>query len=149
MGYIDQSLSSDERVIYRIRFHWIIFAWPAALIVLGLLLRGGVGPFLVAAGVVFGAARVIDYTTSEFGVTNRRIVGKRGVIRRRSVDIMLTKVEGATVDQGILGRVLDYGKVTVRGTGGGATPFTAIPSPIALRRTIQDQIEVAPVAGTR
>ena len=45
----------------------------------------------------------------------RRIVYKRGFIRRHTVEINMDKVEGVDVDQSILGRMLNYGDITIRG----------------------------------
>ena len=50
-------------------------------------------------------------------MTDHRVMVKVGVIRRHSLEIMLPQVEGIGVDQGILGRILSYGTITVSGTG--------------------------------
>ena len=98
--------------------------------VLGLLLA-------VPAGVVV----IIRYVTSEFAVTNKRIILKTGFLQRNTVEMLLTKVESIFVHQGLLGRLLDFGTIRVLGTGGGGTPFRNIAGPMELRAHVQTQIE--------
>ncbi len=80
------------------------------------------------------------YSTSEFGVTNKRVLIKTGFMGRRSLEILLTKVEGIGVEQGILARVLGYGSITVNGTGGSKEAFHRIYSPFEFRKQVQEQI---------
>lgn len=146
MGFIDENLMPNESIIYRTKLHWIVFVPPAVLILLGLLMAGGsevsgAGAFLVILGVIWGAARGITYATSEFGVTTRRVLIKTGLIRRDSIETLLAKVEGISVNQGVLGRFLGYGTITVTGTGGSRSPFKRVANALELRRRIQEQIE--------
>lgn len=85
----------------------------SVLVFLFLVLPTGIGAF-------------VNRKTSEFAVTNKRVVMKFGFIRRSSLEVLLTKIEGVSVDQGILGRILDYGTIVVGGTGGSRTPFPKI-----------------------
>jgi uncharacterized membrane protein YdbT with pleckstrin-like domain len=79
--------------------------------------------------------------TTEFAVTNRRLIAKTGLIRRQTLEILLSKVESVSVDQNILGRVLNFGTVTVTGTGGTSESFLAIVDPINVRNKINQIIE--------
>lgn len=153
MSYIDNNLTSGESVIYRTKLHWIIFAWPIIwLIVAVLLFEGGGdnatwgGLFLLLA-ILTGVASFINYSTSEFGITNKRLLIKTGFIRRNSLELLLFKVEGIQVNQGILGRILDFGSIVVTGTGGTKYPFHKISAPLDFRRKAQEQ--VAAVQETR
>ena len=92
--------------------------------------------FLVYAAAV-GIDRAIHYASSEFAVTNKRVVIKVGFINRKTLEMVLTKVETIRVDQSILGRVLNYGTIVVTGTGGTNEPFTAIANPLEFRRQVQ------------
>ena len=83
---------------------------------------------------------VITYLTTEFALTNKRIIAKSGLVRRRSVELLLPKVESIGVDQPILGRILDYGTITVTGTGGTKEPFGTIAEPMELRKRVNAQI---------
>jgi uncharacterized membrane protein YdbT with pleckstrin-like domain len=83
----------------------------------------------------------ISRSTSEFAVTNRRLIVKVGLIQRRSLDLNLAKVETINVDQDIFGRLLDFGSITIIGTGGTREPFKNIADPMTFRLHVQEQIE--------
>ena len=74
-------------------------------------------------------------------MTNRRVIAKHGFIRRHTLEMLLSKVESVTVSQNILGRLLNFGSVTVTGTGGTKESFRAIVEPIAVRKKINNIIE--------
>ena len=90
-------------------------------------------------GLAWGLSSYINFTSSEFGVTNRRVLIKVGFIRRRSLELLLSKVEGIGVDQGIPGRIFGYGTIIVTGTGGTKEPFRNITAPMEFRKTVQEQ----------
>jgi uncharacterized membrane protein YdbT with pleckstrin-like domain len=74
--------------------------------------------------------------TTEIDVTDRRIVYKRGFIRRHTVEMNMDKVESVDVDQSILGRMLNYGDITIRGTGVGIEPLHNIDAPLEFRNQV-------------
>jgi uncharacterized membrane protein YdbT with pleckstrin-like domain len=74
--------------------------------------------------------------TTELAVTDKRIIFKRGFIRRRTIEMNMDKVESVDVDQSVLGRILDYGDITIRGTGTGIEPLKGIDSPIDFRNHV-------------
>jgi uncharacterized membrane protein YdbT with pleckstrin-like domain len=84
----------------------------------------------------------INFSASEFAVTNHRAIAKVGFIRRNSLEVLLSKIEAIQVNQDILGRILGYGSITVSGTGGTRDPFHNISDPLELRRKIQEQIVI-------
>lgn len=148
MSYIESQLLPGERVQYGAHLHRVIFlpayffSLLAILLLLGAL--GGANPsgffiFAVAAIIAFAWAQVI-YSTSEFAVTNKRVVIKVGWLNRRTVETMLSKVEGIGVDQSILGRLLNYGSIVVTGTGGTQERFKNISDPFEFRRQVQAQV---------
>lgn len=149
MGYIEQNLMPGEEVTYRATLHWIIYAGPVLLGLLGLILlvssavsRGlpaltGLGVLLlVVAGLLF-FSRWITARTSEFAVTNKRVIIKVGLIRRHTLELLLAKVESVGVDQGVMGRILGYGSIVVIGTGGTKEPFKSIAQPLEFRKQVQ------------
>jgi uncharacterized membrane protein YdbT with pleckstrin-like domain len=153
MGYVEEQLLPGERVHYYARLHRLIFAWPAITALAGGALGGWAAgsdnPVLGA--VVFGAALVpliltqIRYRTSEFAVTDRRVIIKVGWIRRRTLETMLSKIEAVGVEQGIVARMLGFGTITITGTGGTREPFANISRPLEFRRQVQAQIGVQDV----
>jgi uncharacterized membrane protein YdbT with pleckstrin-like domain len=74
--------------------------------------------------------------TTETDVTNMRVVHKTGFIQRRTFEMALDKIESVDVDQSILGRILNYGDVTINGVGEGKERIRTISSPLAFRSAI-------------
>ena len=98
---------------------------------------------LVFAVIPVSITSLIARATSEFAVTNKRVLIKTGWIRRYSLETLLTKVESIRVDQSVLGRMLDYGTIIISGTGGSKEPFHKIAAPMTFRRRVQDQISAS------
>jgi len=140
MGYVEDNLMKDEKVIYWAKLHWVIFLFPIIVAVVGLIVltgSGTAGGIILALAVLFSVSPIISFFTSEFAATNKRIIIKTGFISRRTLELLLTKVETISVDQGILGRILDYGTIVVVGTGGTKEPFKSISNPLEFRRQVQ------------
>jgi uncharacterized membrane protein YdbT with pleckstrin-like domain len=62
---------------------------------------------------------------------------KTGIVRRQTLEVFVSKVESIAVDQGVLGRMLDYGTVIIRGTGRHEERFEAIARPVEFRNWVQ------------
>lgn len=148
MSYIEKNLMPGESVVYRARLHWAVYL-PAIFFALvsGAFCIASVDARIVG-GLVFlflvlpmGLSALVNVKTAEFAVTDKRVLMKFGFIRRTSLEVLLTKVEGIVVDQGIGGRVLGFGTIVVSGTGGSKTPFPKIAAPMRFRRAVQEQIE--------
>jgi uncharacterized membrane protein YdbT with pleckstrin-like domain len=150
MSYLDDHLLAGERVVYRARVHWIIFATAIVVIALGIVLAIVLGVYqpaywylgaaLAGIGLLLAIAPAIHYASSEFAVTDKRVVAKLGFIERESLETLLSKIEAIGVDQGILGRMLGYGTITITGTGGTEESFPRIADPLEFRRQIQSQV---------
>lgn len=146
MSYIDETLLADEHVVYRTALHWIIFARGVVVIVVGLVALVAL-PQMAAAGVVVTLIGVlmlipplVAYTTTELGVTNKRLIVKVGFLRRRTLELLLRQVEALSVDQSLGGRLFDYGSITLTGTGGVREVYHRVREPLELRRRIQGQV---------
>jgi len=149
MSYSEENLLPDETVEYRTHLHPVIFLQPALFAIVGLsfvvywLLHRQLSGFwmlgavflVYAAGV--GVDRAVRYVSSEFAITNKRVLIKVGFINRHSLEMLLTKVETIRVEQGILARILDFGTIVVTGTGGTNEPFRLIANPLEFRRQVQ------------
>jgi membrane protein YdbS with pleckstrin-like domain len=170
VGYIDRSLVEGERVLYRARLHWVVLFWPilvasaigalgvaflvvvvvpslrphgfsAALGVAGLLL------FLGALALI-GSAMVARNAT-EIAVTSRRVLIKTGIVNRRTLELLLVRIESIGVNEPPLGRMLGFGTVVLRGTGGTPEQFDRIANPLEFRKQVQSQVEGVLAAVTR
>jgi uncharacterized membrane protein YdbT with pleckstrin-like domain len=153
MSYVEKNLISGEKLIYRTGIHWLVLFWPFVFAVL--LAGAGVAVYIyrndlvsVTAALVAIAAIIlivagIRRNATEMAVTNRRVIIKTGIASRRSLEIMLPKVESIGIDESAGGRMLGYGTVTIHGTGGTPEPFRLIAHPSEFRRQVQQQIDSA------
>ena len=116
--YVESNLTAGEQVVYEAKLHWIIFVSLRAIFTLW------IAPF-------------IAWFTSEFAITNKRVIIKVGLISRRTLEMNLAKIESVNVNQGALGRILNYGSITVIGTGGTRETFPGISQPLEFRKAFQ------------
>jgi len=157
VGYVDKHLLTGERVVYRSRQHWIVFAGPVLLLVAGILplvisrsnTMLALASMILIAALILIVARAIGRASAQFSVTNKRVVVKLGTIRRRAIEMLLSKVEEIAVDQGVVGRALGYGTVVIVGTGGSKEVFMLIDDPLEFRRQVHEQIEAHDTARPR
>jgi uncharacterized membrane protein YdbT with pleckstrin-like domain len=149
--YIDDILQPGEKVLYSTNAHWVFYlpaigAWIAALVLL-ILSRSTTIPGLILlclsasavaalAALYWTATAWFHRWTTETDVTTMRVVHKTGFIKRRTFEMALDKVESVDVNQSILGRILNYGDVTILGVGEGKETISTIASPLAFRSHI-------------
>lgn len=146
MSYVDANLLEGERVLYRTRLHWklfvppLLFALIVSIPVAWIALSGTWTAFAwipVALAMLWLVAALVQRQTSEFVVTNKRVLMKVGVFTVRSIELLLAKVEAIVVHQSLAGRVLGYGDIVLTGSGGTQEPFSSIQSPLAFRNAVQ------------
>ena len=145
MSYTTQNLIAGEEVVYQTGLHPVVMLVPTLgggfffLMGLASLIAGAKGLGLITGG--FGALvillTVLSWKATEMAITNKRVIIKTGLLRRRSIDLLLSKVESVIVDQGIFDRILGKGVVIVRGTGGVNEPFKGVRAPMEFRRQVQ------------
>lgn len=118
-NYVNSHLGTGEHVVYETSNHWMIFVsiWS--------LLTIFIGP-------------IVAMFTNEFAITNRRVIVKEGLLSRRSLEMGIPKVESVAVNQSILGRILGYGTLHIRGTGGTNEHFHNIANPMEFRKQFQE-----------
>ena len=151
MSYVRSVLQPGENVRYATDIHWIVYLPGLLLLILAAVVYwfghrpvaiGAAFIWDVLAGVVLLAAAVWLFIawfrrwTTEIAVTDRRIIYKRGFIRRHTVEMHLDKVESVDVEQSILGRIMNYGDISIHGTGAGIEDLKNIGSPIAFRNHV-------------
>jgi len=150
VSYLDDHLLTGERIVYRAKLHWTIFLTSIIVVLLGIglgiLLQlvepayAYAGAALAGVGLLLAIGPAIRYISSEFAVTDKRVLGKVGFIERESDETLLSKIEAIAVDQGVIGRILGFGTVMITGTGGTQESFPRISEPLEFRRQIQSQI---------
>jgi len=157
MGYVDENLTAGEVVLYRARLHSIVLFWPILVGVLfglpavtGIIVSAtdaawaeplGTNVFMLAVALFSVTYGFLRRSGTEMAVTNRRVIAKTGVLKRRTIELLLQKVESVGVEQGVLGRMSGYGDLVVRGTGGTAERFRSVENPLDLRQCVQEQVE--------
>src|SRR5215475_6514672 len=151
MGYIEHSLARSETLLYRARFpaFYFVAAWAVLLAsVLGALLvePSGYGPLwigMVLLGVVAFLGILVPIWTTEIGVTNQRFIYKRGLLWRATQELQLRAIEEVNLEQGLLARLFDFGRLELRGTGVDDIRLPALADPLGLRRALQDGMAAA------
>jgi uncharacterized membrane protein YdbT with pleckstrin-like domain len=153
MGYIEQSLGSDETVLARAWFHWLYYltafstlalCFAAALFMLEHLDHGNaawLALILAGAGLAICVLILLRIWTTEIGVTNQRLIVKRDLFAGTTEEIELRSIEAINLNRGLLGRLLGYGQIDVQGTGGLSLALPTIASPLAFRKVLQDAID--------
>jgi uncharacterized membrane protein YdbT with pleckstrin-like domain len=150
MSSLDRQLLPGEHVVHRARPHWVMFLGPMLLLLAGVALGAGVqyamGDYWYA-GLVVGALAVmaaigpaLRYLSSDFVVTDKRVLVRLGLLERRSSETLLAKIEAIDVEQGLIGRLLGYGTITITGTGGSQERLEGIADPLGFRRQVQARI---------
>ena len=149
MNYIQKNLLSGEEIKYVARLHFFLFAQPIILLLIGAFLASSpkeisamthyAGLLILFFGIVSLLSRILIKVGSSYAVTNKRVILKTGVISRRAVDLVLAKCEGLHIKQSILGRIFNFGTITVT-TGGVSSSYPYIADPLAFRREINTQI---------
>lgn len=154
MSYVKKVLQPNETVKHESRIHWIVYTPGLIFVILALAayLFGGLAipagwtstdswPIAVGAALLIIALYLLlgaffSRWTTELAITDRRIIFKRGFVRRHTIEMNMDKIESVDVDQSILGRMLNYGDITVRGTGTGLEPLKDIDDPIGFRNHV-------------
>lgn len=159
MGYADKNLAPGETILYRARYHWIIYRFTIVLFILAAALGvaalyakksqagdevGRYVAYLAAAFVVIGLiaylVRRFRSGYDEFVVTNRRLIRKVGLYAREIQQAPLEKIQDITVEQGTFARMLGYGTVIVEtASEKGMLIFPSIASPDGLRNHVWGQ----------
>ncbi len=151
MGYAEKVLQPGETIAYQARLHWIVYLGGIVLVIAAVILALAavalpgdtlkLGLMLAALiALALGLAQMLRawfvVANTEIIVTNRRLIYKTGFIARDTVEMNLDKVESVLVEQTLIGRMLDFGRVIVRGVGSGLEPIDRVAAPLQLHRNI-------------
>lgn len=146
-SYVNASLLPSEHVIYQgkcsIRAYWMIIAFGGFMaFVLGVAaLVENIPPFGFFGGVFLMMYPFIARHVTELAITNKRIIAKFGIVSRRTIEINLHKIESIQVNQGIFGRLLNYGSIVIAGAGNPQAPIPNIDNPLEFRRKFMETID--------
>ena len=118
-SYVNKHLISNESVVFETKLHWVIFFSLKSIFTLTIYAW-------------------LDRWLSEYVITNRRIIIKTGFIARNSFEMNLSKIESVNVEQSIMGRILNYGSITIIGSGGTRETFHNIAHPLKFRKSFKE-----------
>jgi uncharacterized membrane protein YdbT with pleckstrin-like domain len=150
MGYIEKTLGGEEALIAKASFHWLYHVFAYGMLVLSLALAGymysqaswpGWAAIVASVGIAVFLRVMVAIWTTEIGVTSDRVIVKRRFLARHTDEIQLSAIEEINVDQGLFGRLLGFGRITLQGTGDDDVDIPAIASPLRFRRSIQQALE--------
>ena len=147
MGYIQKNLMQGEKVVYEANLHGVVYAWPCivAFLAVGLFFITGWSFLLrlilvLAVWLIAFIWGVSIHGGKQYVLTTRRLIFKRGIIKRTSFELLLRKCEGIRIEQTILGRLLGYGSVLVT-TGEATNRYDYIKRPLEFSTSINQQID--------
>jgi Bacterial PH domain len=163
VSYAEKHLIAGEQVQYETKLHWIVMLGhvfiavilEALAIILVIAARSnwqgaGTAPppnvmywgalICFAAGAIVFIAGLVRRGATEMAVTNKRVIVKTGLANRRTLELLLPRIESVVVEEPAMGRVLGYGTVILRGTGGTPEVFAQIAHPLQFREQVQRQI---------
>lgn len=129
MSYIEDSLSSGEVIHKVFQLHWFAKVPMYCWLVLGLVTFGLT--WLIALYEYFRLRSI------EQGVTNKRVILKKGIISRHTEEMKLSSIETVEIEQGIWGRMFGYGTVKLTGRGISDVKFRNIDDPMRVKRDIE------------
>jgi uncharacterized membrane protein YdbT with pleckstrin-like domain len=133
-SYINQILIDGEQVIYQAR----LSMWSQFVVILaGIVLLPAFG-----VGILLLLWAWLICRTTELAITNKRIISKSGIIQRTTMELRLDKIESIKVDQGIMGRMLNFGSITISGTGGDKTPIESIADPLEFQKRFMSAVDI-------
>jgi uncharacterized membrane protein YdbT with pleckstrin-like domain len=154
MRYVRRVLQPGETVVYETQLHWLIYLRAMMALIVCIILGGsalsapggetrylslalwiGAAIFALLA-LSAGLAAFVRRATTELAITDHRVIYKRGLLSRHTLEMNRSKVESVDVNQTILGRILGYGTIIVRGTGGSLEPMQRMTDPLTFRSQI-------------
>lgn len=149
MSYIEKSLMEGEKIIYEAKLHPVVYTMPVLLVIIGIaqfviptdgtlfIIQLAIFAFLLIVAIMMS---ISAHGGRQYVLTNKRLIAKKGIIQRDSLELMLRKCEGVKIKQGLWGRMFNYGTVIVT-TGEAMNHFEHIQDPIVFSTQINQQIE--------
>lgn len=149
MSFIEKNLALNEKIVYTTGLHWWVYLKNILLIVLGIIFvrsSGGtgsassLGAFIVLVGIIGLIYAFLVSKSSEFAITNKRVILKTGMLKRKLIELQLNKAEGLRVEQGIIGRIFNFGSIKIT-SGGVNESFSPLAKPFEFKKQVNNAIE--------
>src|SRR4030066_89538 len=129
VGYIQESLSHGEEVRGLFKLHWLSKVPMVIWIILAIPTLG--------ITLLLAIWEWLRLRSIEQGVTNKRVILKRGIISRKSEEMKISSIETVEIIQGVFGRMFGFGTVKVTGRGISDVLFKNIDDPMSVKRKIE------------
>ena len=157
MPFPTKLLNDDEEIAVDLHPHWLFFAkavgWLVAAIIFGIValsIGGSVGTtlqWIALAAVLITAAmvghRYLQWISTNFVVTNDRVIFRSGVVTKRGIEIPLERVNTVHFNQGVFERMTGTGDLLIESGGEeGQQRFSDIRQPDAVQNIIHQQMDV-------
>jgi uncharacterized membrane protein YdbT with pleckstrin-like domain len=154
--FVSKNFMADENIVYITKLHWIIYVKALVAVLIGVVMiivipifgETGVkntlvlpGIIVIVIGVLYGIYLNVLIKTSEFVVTNKRVIMKKGIISTTTLEVLFSKAESISTYQSIGGKLFGYGNIAVIGSGGTKNVFYLIEKPFEFRKAAQDEID--------
>ncbi len=140
MAYVEQNLGNDETIVSKVKFSKMAAA--GAIILAFIFCCMGIAPnsgYWIVIAVVILVVRILQIKSTELAVTNKRVMGKVGLFRTKSLDSPINKVTGVTVEKSFLANVFGYGKIVIN-TASTHHDFNYVKHPDSFRSAVMEQI---------
>ena len=139
---IEKDLLSDERILYAASMHWAIFLFPVLVLIVGALAWVYFHPLVGGAIMAIALFPIINsailYSTTEYGVTNKRTLAFYGLFTTDLMQIGHERLESAMIEQSFIGQILGYYTVSARGTGQGSITVPFLTDGNRLKRILDE-----------
>lgn len=149
MTFIERNLLPDERIFFATKKHVIIFFYPVVVFIIAIYafqymnanpLLGHVKWIPILIALLIFSSVWLEYATSEFVITNKRILMREGFFYRHSTELRLNTISQVNVGQSMFGQMLDYGTVSLNAFGA-ADSFNIIAHPMQFQRYANEQMD--------
>lgn len=151
MSYVDNNLVKDEKIVSRAEVNMVaivptvieaIIVVIIAFIIADMLWFDALKGIAIAAAAIFVVAKFLKIKNTELAVTNKKIIGKTGLINTKVMDSPINKINNISVEQGFGGKIFGYGKIVVS-TSSGGYEFDFIKSADTFRHSVMNEIDRA------
>lgn len=150
MSYIDNNTLPGEQILYRTKKHYIVFLQPLLWTLGAVILSLNGNPYVFKTGLVFTGIALffwivtfLNYSVSEFAVTNKRVMMREGFFIKHTNETRINTISNIGVDQNIFGQLLNYGVIIIKTYGGDDDPFMDIDNPFEFKKFLQAQLDKA------
>lgn len=146
MGFAETTLLNGEQIIYKSKLNWVeAFKEPMGAgvfaVICGFMGWMGAAATFFGIGILCLPLAFINYKSSEFVITNKRVLIKFGLIKRVSLEMLIDAIESVVFEQGIIDRMNKAGHVVIIGRGGTKQPLLHLDKPLEFRSKLQQTIE--------